>query len=231
MLTKGKKIMCLFAIMAVMLIFSGCGSNKDNENNNETVETSEPAENKNNDGESEPAETENEGGESESVENESTDESSETFDSNTDGSEGENSEIVLGYKFDVSSNWKLAYADTSYIYYYMMETSETYDSNVVLSVTSDEGLAGVDIEELEKSFKNQYGENAIIEKGTTKENGEKMIYVEVEQMNGDIKARIGQYVVVGEKKAVIFSVYSEDSKFETAKKYAGYVVNTISFEK
>lgn len=213
MLTKGKKLISLFIMLTVVLTFSGCGSNNKDK---ETCETSETKVN------------ESEGGSSETVENESTGEGSETSDSNTDSSK---SEIVLGYNFDVSSNWKLAYADTSYIYYYMMETPETYDSNVVLSVTSDEGLAGVDIDDLEESFKNQYGENAVIEMGTTKENGEKMIYVEVEQMNGDIKARIGQFVVVGEKKAVIFSVYSEESKFETAKKYAGYVVNTISFDK
>lgn len=146
------------------------------------------------------------------------------------GSEAE-TDIVLGYKFDVGANWKLAYADTDYLYYYMMENADTYDSNVVLSVTSDTSLAAVKLSELEQSLKKQYGDKAVIEKGATKENGESMIYIELEQMNGDVKARIGQYIVVGKEKAVIFSVYSEESKFETAKKYAGYVVNTISFDK
>lgn len=214
MRVKGKKLILLFTSMALLLMFAGCKKSEEKEtkpSENETGMTDISTEN-------------SEGGTENSNGNEETDESTE------EGSE-ESTEIVLGYKFDVSSNWKLAYADTDYIYYYMMETADTYDSNVVLSVTSDESLASAELSELEKSLKKQYGDKALIEKGTTKENGENMIYVELEQMNGGVKARIGQYIVVGEKKAVIFSVYSEDSKFETAKKYAGYVVNTISFDK
>lgn len=219
MRVKGKNLICLFVLTILILMFAGCDKGEEKEtkpSESESGATEVSAEN------TEGNSTDNSG---ESDSNNSSEE--ETSEDNSE----ESTEIVLGYKFDVSSNWKLAYADTDYLYYYMMETSDTYDSNVVLSVTSDESLAKVELSELEKSLKNQYGDKVLIEKGTTKENGESMLYVEIEQMNGDIKARIGQYIVVGSKKAVIFSLYSEDSKFDTAKKYAGYVVNTISFDK
>lgn len=212
---KGKGFICLFILTALMILAAGCGNSEEKDtkpSEKETHITDESAENT-----------------SDNNEESSSDGSNEET-SSSDGSE-EDTEIVLGYKFDVSSNWKLAYADTDYLYYYMMETSDTYDSNVVLSVTSDKSLASAKLSEVEKSLRKQYGDKMHIEKGTTKENGENMLYLELEQMNGDVKARIGQYIVVGEKKSVIFSVYSEEDKFETAKKYAGYVVNTISFDK
>ena len=214
MRVKGKELICIFISMALTFMIAGCGKSDEKE--------------------SKPTESESgitdvsEENTSDNNEENSSDNSSEDTSSN-DSSE-ESTEIVLGYKFDVSSNWKLAYADTDYLYYYMMETADTYDSNVVLSVTSDKGLAAVDLSELEKSLKKQYGDKTYTEKGVTKENGESMLYVEMEQMNGDVKARVGQYIVAGKKKAVIFSIYSEESKFETAKKYAGYVVNTIAFD-
>lgn len=215
MRVKGKGLICSFMLAALIIIAAGCGNSEEKDSKpskDETGITDVSEENTfDNNGESS---SDNGNGEPES----------------SDSSE-ESTEIVLGYKFDVSSNWKLAYADTDYLYYYMMDTSDTYDSNVVLSVTSDKSLASAELSELEKSLRKQYGDKIHIEKGTTKENGEKMLYLEMEQMNGDIKSRIGQYIVVGKKKAVIFSVYSEEGKFETAKKYTGYVVNTISFDK
>ena len=207
-------------LMALMLISTACGSSEGKDSKpseGEAGMTESPTKETSNDNN---ADNNNESGSNNGSEEAGSNESSE-----------ESTEIVLGYKFDVSSNWKLAYADTDYLYYYMMENSDTYDSNVVLSVTSDKSLASVELSKLESSLKKQYGDKALIEKGSTKENGESMLYVEMEQMNGDVKARIGQYIVIGEKKAVIFSVYSEESKFETAKKYTGYVVNTISFDK
>lgn len=219
MRVKGKKLMLLFAAMLFMLMLAGCKKSEEKE--------TKPSENET--GMTDISTEDSEGG-TKDGNGESNGNAGEADESTEEDSE-DSTEIVLGYKFDVSSNWKLAYADTDYIYYYMMETADTYDSNVVLSVTSDESLASAELSELEKSLRKQYGDKVLIEKGTTKENGENMIYVELEQMNGDVKAHIGQYIVVGEKKAVIFSVYSEESKFETAKKYAGYVVNTISFDK
>lgn len=219
---KGKGLICLFILAALMISAAGCGNSEEKETKpaeGETDITDVTEENT----------FDNNEESSSDVSNEETSGSDEET-SSDDGSGG-GTEIILGYKFDVSSNWKLAYADTDYLYYYMTETSDTYDSNVVLSVTSDKSLASAKLSEIEKSLKKKYGDKLHIEKGTTKENGENMLYLELEQMNGDVRARIGQYIVVGEKKAVIFSVYSEEDKFETAKKYAGYVVNTVSFDK
>lgn len=212
---KGKGFICLLILTALMIFAVGCGSSEEKE--------TKPAE-----GETDITDVSDDNTSDNNEESSSNGSDEET--SSDDGSGG-GTEIILGYKFDVSSNWKLAYADTDYLYYYMMETSDTYDSNVVLSVTSDKSLASAKLSEVEKSLRKQYGDKIHIEKGTTKENGENMLYLELEQMNGDVKARIGQYIVIGEKKAVIFSVYSEEDKFETAKKYAGYVVNTVSFDK
>ena len=139
----------------------------------------------------------------------------------------ETTEQGKNYTFDIGEWWRYAYEDEQYKFFYMNESEEIYDSNVILSVTEDESLKKADTEVLKNSLKTQYGENIKLENG--KINGCKYVYVELEQENGDEKAYIGQYIIIGNEEAVIFSVYAQESKFEAAVANAKKVVETIAF--
>lgn len=133
-----------------------------------------------------------------------------------------------GYKFQLGSNWDYAYSDTEYDFYYL-KTQDGHDANTILSITEDKSLSGVDIRDLEDVIKDSYGKDTKIETGETKENGFDMLYMEMAQKNGDQTAILGQYIVLGDEKAVIFSTYAVEDKYEDAKNKTEKVVNSISF--
>lgn len=140
----------------------------------------------------------------------------------------ENVQNEKGYSFDTGEWWRYAYDDEQYVFYYMNETAEVYDTNVILSITDDENLKGVSAKALKNTLEEQYGEAAKLEKG--KINGCEYVYMETEQAEGNQKAYVGQYILIGNETSVIFSVYAHEDKFRTALEKTENVLETAGFE-
>lgn len=161
---------------------------------------------------------------------EETKETTKTEQESTEENEkGEDTDIAKEFGIEVGENWKYAYNDGTYQFYYLNVSEEVYDRNVVLSIVGDDNLKGVDPDNLKKSLQNQNGE-AKVEISEDTVGGNSVVYMEMEESEGDIKACIGQYIVLGEQESLIFSVYAEENKFETARKNTRAVVDTIKIK-
>lgn len=130
------------------------------------------------------------------------------------------------YTADMGNAWKYAYSDGQYNYYYMNVTEDVHDSNIILSITEDETLKGADGKTLENSLIKQY-EAEEIDTLVTLVNDYQVVYLEMEAADGDVEAKVGQYIILGKNRGIIISVYAEKNKFNTAKENAEKVVETI----
>lgn len=136
---------------------------------------------------------------------------------------------IIDEDIDVGNNWKYAYNDGTYIFYYQNISEDVCDSNVVLSIAKDDNLKGVDAEDLVESLQKQ-SSDAKVNMSEDTAGGNKVVYMEFEEINGETKAYVGQYIVLGNKKGLIFSVYAEESKFESARKNTREVIDTLKIK-
>ena len=128
----------------------------------------------------------------------------------------------------MGKRWKYAYKDQSYIYYYMMNTDEIQDSNVILNITTDESLKGINPEKLEETLKETYKDKDIVTR-IEKINECSILILEMEENDGSTIANVGQYIIFGEDKGIVFSLYAENSKFDMAKEQVENALDSIKF--
>ncbi len=131
-----------------------------------------------------------------------------------------------GFSIDMGERWKYAYNDQSYIYYYMISEDEVQDSNVILNITTDDSLKEIDPEKLAEALKETYKDKDIVTR-IDKINGYNILIVEMEENDGDMIANVGQYIVLGKDKGIVFSLYAENSKFAMAKEHVETALGSI----
>lgn len=134
----------------------------------------------------------------------------------------------IEYVFDVGSDWKFAYSNEGYDYYYLNLSDTVYDSSTVMTFYEEKAFAGQDIEVVLESTKKMYGDLADVElKNIGKK---KVVHALIEYAEPEIGSisYIDQYVVVGSKTSVIVSVYAKESKYELAKLNVEEVVGTVT---
>lgn len=142
-------------------------------------------------------------------------------------SEDDGRQQKKGYTYNIGTGWREAYSEEGYEFYYMNISEAEYDSNVVMSVTDDESLGGADIDSLKERLREQYGESAKLE--VEKIGKYDTLYIETKEKTEMSTAYLGQYVVLGEERAVIFSVYAKEASFPVAKEKTKNVVGTVKF--
>lgn len=161
--------------------------------------------------------------------NEVTDEILSDTASHENNDEDNTTEEEKNFGIDVGENWKYAYNDGTYVFYYLNVSYEIYDTNIVMSITKDDNLKGVDVDKLKESLEMENTDASVSISDDT-EGKNKVVYMQTEEKNGEEEAVIGQYIVIGEKETLIFSVYAEKGKFETAREKTRLVVDNVSID-